>query len=328
MKVLRSRVKNFPKKFGDVQDDVFPLPPGVLAKRIAVHYHERFHRDVDTVVAAIRQEYWVPRLRRIVSAIDRKCRSCLISCRKVACQVMGNLPDFRTTPTSAFSQVSVDLFGPILVKDSVIRRGPKVRKKCWGVLFACLGSRAIYLDIAEDYSTEAILHCVRRLQADKGKVTMIVSDPGTQLKGAARELKQVREGWSEEELVKFGAKTGLEWRFTMAASPHQNGVTEILVKMAKGVMSSMMDALGTHVLNLNELFTVMKEVATLVNERPIGLKPNSQTDPAYLSPNSLLLGRSCDRTNAGPFQSKMDFDQDPNSDRTRYLLVQAITNQF
>ena len=114
----------------------------------------------------------------------------------------------------------------------------------------------------------------------------------------------------------------------MPASPHQNGVTEILVKMAKGVMNSIMNALGTHVLNLNELFTVMKEVATLVNERPIGLKPNSQTDPAYLSPNSLLLGRSCDRTNAGPFQSKMDFDQDPNSDRTRYLLVQAITNQF
>ncbi len=114
----------------------------------------------------------------------------------------------------------------------------------------------------------------------------------------------------------------------MPASPHQNGVTEILVKMAKGVMNSMMDALGTHVLNLNELFTVMKEVAILVNERPIGLKPNSQTDPAYLSPNSLLLGRSCDRTNAGPFQSKMDYEQDPNSERTRYLLVQAITSQF
>ena len=90
----------------------------------------------------------------------------------------------------------------------------------------------------------------------------------------------------------------------------------------------MMDAIGTHVLHLNELYTVAKECSSLVNERPIGLKPNLQTDPAYLSPNSLLLGRSCDRTNAGPFQSKVDFATDPDSDRTRFLLVQSITNQF
>ena len=114
----------------------------------------------------------------------------------------------------------------------------------------------------------------------------------------------------------------------MSASPHQNGSTEIIVKMVKGVMKSLMDAIGTHILNLNELFTLVKEVANLVNERPIGLKPNLQTDPAYLSPNSLLLGRSCDRANAGPFQSKLDFTQDPHTDRTRYLLVQAVTNQF
>ena len=93
-------------------------------------------------------------------------------------------------------------------------------------------------------------------------------------------------------------------------------------------MDSMMEAIGTHVLNLNELFTLAKEVANLVNERPIGLKPNLQMDPAYLSPNSLLLGRSCDRASAGPFQSKLDYTMDPSSDRTRYLLVQAITNQF
>ena len=31
---------------------------------------------------------------------------------------------------------------------------------------------------------------------------------------------------------------------------------------------------------------------------------------------------------AGPFQSKRNFDSDPDSDRTRFLLVQRITNQF
>ena len=169
---------------------------------------------------------------------------------------------------------------------------------------------------------------VRRLQAEKGKIDSITSDPGTQLQGANNELKEVRQGWSEEELVRFGAKNGIDWKFTMAAAPHQNGVTEILVKMVKGVMGSMMEAIGTTVLSLNELFTVCKEVQSLCNERPIGLKPNSQTDPAFLSPNSLLLGRCSDRINSGPFQKKEDYDKDPDSDRTRYLLVQSITDQF
>lgn len=114
----------------------------------------------------------------------------------------------------------------------------------------------------------------------------------------------------------------------MAASSHQNGVTEILVKMVKGIMASLMSAIGTSILTLNELFTVVKEVANLANERPIGLKPNTQTDPAFLSPNCLLLGRSGNRVNSGPFQSKNDFIQDPDSDKTRFLLVQKITNQF
>ncbi len=114
----------------------------------------------------------------------------------------------------------------------------------------------------------------------------------------------------------------------MEASPHENGVTEILVRMTKGVMKSFMEAIGTTVLHLNELYTVCKEVSSLCNERPIGLKPNLQCDPAFLSPNSLLLGRCSDRVNSGPFQKKIDYDVDPDSDRTRFLLVQKITNQF
>ena len=101
-----------------------------------------------------------------------------------------------------------------------------------------------------------------------------------------------------------------------------------MIKICKGIMRSLMNAIGTTVLFLNELFTLMKEVANLANERPIGLKPNSQSDTQYLSPNCLLLGRCSDRINSGPFQDKTNFDHDPKTDRTRFLLVQKITDQF
>ena len=241
---------------------------------------------------------------------------------------MGDLPLVRSTPSGAFEIVNLDNFGPITIKDGVVKRGARVKKKVYRVLFVCCGTRAISLDFAEDYSTDSILHCIRRLMADRGNVSRIVSDPGTQLKGASNELMEVRRGWSEADLVRFGAKNGITWDFVMASSQHQNGSAEVMIKLCKGVMKALMVAIGTNILFLNELLTLLRETSNLVNERPIGLKPNENTDPQFLSPNSLLLGRCSDRISSGPFQSKTSFDQDPNSDRTRFLMVQKITNQF
>ena len=54
----------------------------------------------------------------------------------------------------------------ILFKDNVVKKGPRVRKKMYGVLFVCGVTRAIYPDY--DYSTESVLHCIRRLMAERG----------------------------------------------------------------------------------------------------------------------------------------------------------------
>ena len=195
---VHSRVKNFSTHFGNQQDLIFALPATTFAKRIASNIHNKYHRDVDTTVMLIRKEFWIPGLRKLVTIIDRHCKFCLISRQKVASQIMGDMPEWRTQPNGPFSHVSMDLFGPITIKDSVVKRGPRCKKKVWGVLFICASSRAVYLDIAEDYGTEAILHCIRRLQADRGEIRLILSDPGTQLQGASKELLEVRKGWNNK----------------------------------------------------------------------------------------------------------------------------------
>ena len=326
--VLKSRVKNFPVRFSNNEDFVFALPSGDFAKRVAKFYHDKYHKDVDTICAHINKEFWIPGLRKVVTNIDVACKFCLILRQKVSSQLMGSLPLFRSEITKPFVSVSLDLFGPITIKDSVVKKGARVHSKIWGVLFVCTATRAVYIDVATDYSTQSILHCVRRLVAEKGEVRTIISDPGTQLKGASSELINVREGWAHDELVRHGAEHGIDWIFVMPSSQHQNGAVEIMIKVVKGIMKSLMEAIGTTVLFLNEVFTLFKEVANLANERPIGLKPNKATDPEFLSPNSLLLGRCSDRINSGPFQSKKMFDDDPHSDKTRYLLVQKIVSQF
>ncbi len=88
----------------------------------------------------------------------------------------------------------MDLFGPMMIRDDCVKKGPRIYKKVWGVLFTCTASRAVHLDVAIDYSTEAVLHTIRRLLALRGDVRVIISDPGTQLVGAETEMSFWRRG--------------------------------------------------------------------------------------------------------------------------------------
>ena len=170
---------------------------------------------------------------------------------------MGDLPLYITEMYPAFSHVSLDLFGPWEVKDDIIQRGPKKLRKIWGVVYTCMATRAVYIDVAMDYSTLSVLHTVRRLMAYRGKVRLIYSDPGTQLVGASRELREWRNGWSQEELVSFGSEKQLEWIFIGSNSQHQNGVIESIVKMIKGTKKSMFRVLEDTKLVLNETCTML-----------------------------------------------------------------------
>ena len=325
--VLGGRVKNFPIGFS-TNSDIPIIPYGDLAKLIVLYHHKKHHRDVDTTVAMVRQEVWPIRARKIASEIDSKCKFCKVKREIFASQRMGDLPWHRSQMLPPFSSVAMDLFGPQEIRDDVVKKGPRKYKKVWGVVFSCTSTRAVHLDVATDYSTEAVIHTVRRLMAVRGNVRKIISDPGSQLVRASAELCEWRQGWDKTQLERFGHDKGIEWKFIMANSQHQNGVSEVMVKMVKGVQKALLTAVGDTKLSLNEFFTLLAEVGNLINERPIGIKPNEKSATDYLSPNSLLLGRCSDRINSGPFEPDQVITDDPGDIKSRFLLVQAITNQF
>ena len=63
-----------------------------------------------------------------------------------------------------------------------------------------------------------------------GNVREIISDAGSQLRAADREIKNWRLGWNKNELIQYGSDNGLEWKFIMPNSQHQNGASEVLIK--------------------------------------------------------------------------------------------------
>jgi hypothetical protein len=88
-------------------------------------------------------------------------------------------------------------------------------------------------------------------------------EKGTQFKGAERELREMIQGWSEEQLKIYRAENGMKWKFITPLAPHQNGCAESLVKTCK---TTLQHAIGSQVLTPFELYTYLMEVMNLVNQ--------------------------------------------------------------
>ena len=98
---------------------------------------------------------------------------------------MSDLPLSRTLPDHPpFTYVGVDYFGPIEAK-----RGRSVVKR-YGVLFTCLVSRAVHLELSHSLDTDSCICALRRFMCRRGQVKEMFSDNGINFVGAERELRE------------------------------------------------------------------------------------------------------------------------------------------
>lgn len=119
--------------------------------------------------------------RRTAQKVVNQCIHCRKARAEVCQQVMGDLPLERSRPAAPFKYTLVDLFGPYQVKDDIKRR---VSMKVWGVIFCCMASRAIHIDLVNSMSTESFLMAYQRFTAIRGHPLKVWADPGTNFIGA------------------------------------------------------------------------------------------------------------------------------------------------
>ena len=266
-----------------------------ISRLIIQHAHQFGHHGVAATVAKTRTKYWITRAHDLAKSIKFRSVVCREIGAKVESQIMAVLPESRLAPfTPPFHYTSCDYFGPYRVR---ISRNKVAKHHC--VIFTCLNTRAVHLELAADCTTMEFLQVLRRFFALRGVPVLMLSDNGSQLVGAERELRKMIEGLDTEKLQEFSAERGMEWKFTTPAAPHQNGCAEALVKSCKIALKKV---IGEQVLTPLELQTCLVEVANLVNQRPIGRVPSDPDDGAYLCPNDVLLGRASSRVPQGPFK--------------------------
>ena len=202
---------------------------------------------------------------------------------------MSPLPKERVCPAPVWSSVAIDLFGPLEHSDMVRRR---LKGKCWGVLITCLVSRAVYIDLTQSYETDSFLQTFRRFISLNGIPKVVVTDRGSQLVAANKELQIAFEMINWNVVQGWTVHKGIEWRFVPVGGQHMNACAESLIKITKKILS---EVLHSKRVDFVELQTILFEVAQILNSRPIGWNNRPNEDPlngVALTPNHLLLGRA------------------------------------
>ncbi len=252
------------------------------------------HGGVDHILASIRQRFWIIRGRQEVKRMKGKCISCKREKAKTGLQLLSELPVERLTPFQpAFYHTSVDYFGPYNV---CLTRNTTAKR--YGVLFACMTTRCVHLELAESLSTPDFLQALHKMMARRGQPRSLYSDNGTNFIGAKAELKLMVKDLNKREdikdrLARIGK--GITWILQPPASPHWGGVHESLVKSVKTALHRTLEPLkgGTKRGNPTDLqlAALFAEVEQFVNSRPITNVSNDPDDTEDLTPHHFWLQR-------------------------------------
>ena len=64
---------------------------------------------------------------KLFAVWDYRCKICMIKRQKMAGQVIGDLPSFRTEVKPAWTlDINMDLFGTYLIRHDCVKREPKI----------------------------------------------------------------------------------------------------------------------------------------------------------------------------------------------------------
>ena len=281
-----------------------------VSQLLVRHYNESaVHSGRKQTLCELRRMFWIVAGRSLVKGTIRSCVKCRRLNAKPEEQFMGPLPRARLEVYHPpFTFTGVDLFGPLTVKWG---RGTAKR---WGCLFTCLTTRAVYLEVTPSLEADDFIMILRQFISRRGPPKEIWSDRGTNFIGANRELKESIAEWNEEKIEQQLQQKGITWVLQPPASPHMSGVWERLGQTTK---KHLKNVVGDGLLNDLELRTLLAEIESIVNNRPITAVSDDPADFAVLTPNHFLLQRAT-QLPPGVFVSEDKFS------RRRWRKVQFL----
>jgi hypothetical protein len=233
---------------------------------------------------------------------------------------MAVLPLDRLEPAPPFTNCAVDYFGPFIIKE-----GRKELKR-YGVLFTCMASRAVHIEVAASLETDSFINALRRFLSRRGPIRQLRSDQGKNFVGAKRELKEALKEIDRDKIRQELLRNNCDWfefNMNVPSASHMGGVWERQIRTVRNVLAAILERNGSQLDN-EALTTFMCEAEAVVNSRPLTVDCiNDPKSPNPLTPNHLLTMKTkVLLPPPGIFQSADMYC------KRRWRRVQHLANEF
>ena len=271
----------------DIKHPIILHDESALARLIIKDVHESLlHASVDRTTHELRASFYILRIKQVVRNVISKCAKCKLLYARPAAPMMAPLPAHRIRPFGRpFQMVGIDYFGPFTI--SMLRR----KLKRYGVMFTCLNTRAVHIEVADSLDTDSFLLAFWRFADRRGRPQIVYSDNGTNLVAGDREIREQLENLDQEKIGSNLANRYIEWKFSPPAAPHFGGAWERLIKSAKAAFRIVANKQTI----TDEVFrSFMVRVEALLNDRPLTDVPVDPKEPVALSPSHFLIGQLID----------------------------------
>ncbi|XP_054590105.1 uncharacterized protein [Nothobranchius furzeri] len=270
---------------GEVYPLIIPSRSHVASLLVSHHHQAVLHQGRHFTEGAIRDSgLWIVGGKCLISGIIHKCVTCRKLRGRTEKQQMSDLPTERLQADPPFSYVGLEVFGPWEV---VMRRtrGGQAQDKRWAVLFTCMSTRAIHIEVIETMTSSSFINALHRFFSIRGHAKQLRSDCGTNFTGAFKELKMDPGNKSVEDYL---LEQKCTWVFNPPHSSHMGGAWERMIGVARRILDSMLLQVGHVKLTHEVLTTFMAEVSAIFNARPLIPVSTDPEAPFILTPSILL----------------------------------------
>lgn len=271
------------------------------------------HPGSERLFAELRRKYWILHGREAVKRHQHSCPDCQRWSASPVVPKMADLPQSRLQLLKPpFFSTGMDCFGPFTVK--VGRR----HEKRWGILFKCMTTRAVHVDVLSSMDSDSFLMALRRFIARRGKPAELWSDQGTNFKGGERELQEAFRSLHSTLQTQL-AKHQIRFQFNPPSAPHFGGVWEREVRSVKAALYA---TIQSQTVPEEVLRTVLIEVEGILNSKPLGYVSTDVADADPVTPNLLLMGR------LDPSLPQAVYAESELLSRRRWRHTQVLADQF
>lgn len=257
-----------------------------LAQLLIEEAHQStLHGGATEMLQYLRQEFWIVNGRSLVKSYIHRCTVCKRHQGTGAQQQMAALPRPRVTVCPPFTNTGLDYAGPFNCRHGNSRT---TFTKCYAVVFVCMATKAVHLEVAEDLSSQGFLDVFDRFISRRGLPKTMYCDNGTAFTGAARVMANDLEKWRTKDVQERIASHGVTWRFITPGAPHHGGLWEAAVKSAKKHLVRM---LGNQSIRFGQLLTLLARIEACLNSRPLTPIYDDPAQGLVLTPGDFLIGR-------------------------------------